>query len=164
MQRTCCQRTEILVTSGDVARIERHVAREDGAFHEWREPPDPAYVEHDERDPRWLELTVRADGKRHVLAQEPNGDCTFLGPEGCTLSREVRPLICRLYPLRYSERGVEGEAAEYCPIAVLQPPEGSMALLLGMEELEIRRWHAMLYEELEEDLERDEGRPHLRSA
>ncbi len=171
MQRTCCQRTEILVTTGDVARIERHVAREGGSqlarheFHEWRVPPDPSYVEPDALDPRWVELTVRTDGTRRVLKQKENGDCTFLGPQGCTLTKEVRPLICRLYPLAYTEQGVQGEAAEYCPIVQLAPPEGRMMLLLQMEELEIRRWHTMLYRELQEDLERDdEGRPHLRSA
>ena len=162
MQRTCCQRTEVLVTSGDVARIEASVGTRD--FHEWRVPPDPSYSDPDPADPRWHLWTVRADGKRRVLKQEPTGDCVFLGAGGCTLAREVRPLICRLYPLAYTEAGIVGESAEYCPSALLQPPDGRMALLLRMDELDVRRWHTMLYRELKEDQDRDEGRSHLRSA
>jgi hypothetical protein len=38
------------------------------------------------------------DGRGVELAQAPNGDCVFLGPEGCTVHPD-RPLVCRLYPL-----------------------------------------------------------------
>ena len=162
MQKTCCQRAEIVVTTGDVERIARHVARDD--FHEWRAPADPSYAQPNEADPRWLALTLRSDGKRRALKRAVGGDCTFLGAQGCSLPREVRPLVCRLYPLDYTEKGLIGEAHEYCPTAALRPPGGRMSQLLRMDELEARRWHRMLYQELEQDLERDEDRPHLRSA
>jgi uncharacterized protein len=38
------------------------------------------------------------DGQGLELAQAENGDCVFLGPEGCTVHPD-RPLVCRLYPL-----------------------------------------------------------------
>ena len=38
------------------------------------------------------------EGQGMVLAQDQNGDCGFLGAEGCTVHPD-RPLVCRLYPL-----------------------------------------------------------------
>lgn len=37
--------------------------------------------------------------KTHLrLATKPDGACVFLGRDGCSLPREVRPWYCRLYP------------------------------------------------------------------
>jgi Fe-S-cluster containining protein len=155
MQRTCCQRAEILVTSADVQRIAAHTgvsARESGAFVEHRAPADPSYLEDDPEDPRWKLLTVAADGSRRMLKRKPDGDCTFLGPQGCVLPTDVRPLVCRLYPWSYDQRGLLGEDADYCPTAALQPPEGRMALLLDLPAVVAEGWRSQLYAELESDL------------
>lgn len=38
-------------------------------------------------------------GGSHLrLALTPAGDCTFLGPQGCTLPRAARPYYCRVFP------------------------------------------------------------------
>jgi Fe-S-cluster containining protein len=145
MQKTCCQRAEIVLTDGDVRRIAAHVGHRD--FFERRRPADPAYLEPDEDDPQWLEWTAAADGTRRMLVRDEDGDCTFLGPQGCRLDEETRPLVCRLYPWAYTEAGIDGVDDEYCP-ASLVPAGGSMPGVLGMRLADGRRWHRQLYDEL----------------
>ncbi|MFO0873248.1 MAG: YkgJ family cysteine cluster protein [Phycisphaerales bacterium] len=151
IQRTCCQRAEILVTAGDRARIAAHAGRDD--FWERRRPADPEYLEHDPDDPNWRDLTVNADGTRNVLRRTSDG-CTFLGRHGCELPMEVRPLVCRLYPFDFTERGLatgDGAVADhYCPTALLAPPGTTMLTVLGMRPDEGERWRSALYRELHE--------------
>lgn len=146
LQRTCCQRAEILVTAGDVERIAAHTGSR--AFFERRAPTDPGYLDDDEDDPNWLRYTVGADGTRRVLVRKADGDCGFLGPAGCTLPMETRPLVCRLYPFAYNESGLVGEDSEYCPTKVLAPRGQPMAEVLDIAPTQAREWHRRLYEEL----------------
>lgn len=150
MQKTCCQRAEVLVTLGDVRRIAERVGH--ARFHERRRPLDPEYLDQDADDPLWHRATVADDGTRRVLRRQPNGDCTFLGEAGCVLAEDVRPLVCRLYPFAYTEAGLADESADYCPTGALAPEGGSMARLLGMRRSTARGWHRMLYEELHAEL------------
>ena len=156
--KTCCQTPEIYVTPGDVERIANHIGRRD--FAHFRVPTDPVYLEEDD-DPVWQEHVVREDNTRRVLKKRPDGDCSLLGPQGCTLPVEVRPLVCRLYPYDYDERGIRDELAGGCPVELLRP--GQVLLeVLGMKIDDARRWHKQLYEEirLENDvppMPKDEG-------
>lgn len=149
LQRTCCQRAEILLTGGDAARIREHTARDD--FLEWRVPDDPSYLEPDPADPEWLELAVAEGGRRRVLTREPNGDCVFLGERGCVLPLETRPLVCRLYPFAYTADGLVDEAAGYCPAGLLRWPGDSMLDVLAMSRQDGERWRSQLYSELRSD-------------
>lgn len=149
LQRTCCQQAEVLLTAGDVARIAAYIGR--GGFSEVRAPADPSYVAEDPDDPRWRQLTVASDGTRHMLRRREGGDCTFLGARGCELPLEVRPLVCRLYPLGYNEAGLAGREEHYCPTGLLSPAGRAMAEVLEMDLVAARRWHATLYRELEEE-------------
>lgn len=155
MQRTCCQRAEILLTGGDVARIHAHTGRDD--FDERRRPLDPAYLEADDADPEWLGLTLDADGRRRLLARRPNGDCVFLGERGCVLPTEVRPLVCRLYPWSYDAGGLRGEDAEYCPRALRRWPGDTMIEVLAIGRADAESWRARLYQELRDDRPRELG-------
>ncbi len=146
VQRTCCQRAEILLTEADVARIAAHTG--DDAFQERRAPLDPEYVADDPDDPAWRRLTVRPDGTRRMLRRRPDGACTFLGDAGCRLPLETRPLVCRLYPLAYTERGLDGADESYCPTDLLAPDGRPMHAVLGMDLDDARRWRASLYQEL----------------
>lgn len=148
-QRTCCQRADVLVTIADVARIRAATGRED--FVETRRPADPSYLEDDPTDPEWNVLVNRPDGTRRLLVRRAGGDCTFLGPLGCTLDEETRPNVCRLYPFTYDARGLTGEEPEYCPTAMLLPNGGRMTRLLDMGEAKAERWRARLYDELRAD-------------
>lgn len=145
-QRTCCQRAEVLLTEGDVARIRAYTGRAD--FAERRAPADPEYLAPDPEDPHWLALTARTDGTRRMLKRRPDGDCGFLGAAGCELPGSVRPLVCRLYPWDYTESGLTGSAGEYCPSQLLGSAGRPMTEVLGIRAEEARRWHAQLYREL----------------
>lgn len=142
--KTCCQTSEVHATKGDVQRITNFTGRDD--FTEFRAPVNPDYADQDD-DTAWQQHVFRQDGSRRVLKRQAGGDCTFLGPQGCVLPLETRPLICRLYPYDYIEQGIQDELAPGCPLELLRP---GMSLL---EELDIkledaRRWHKQLYAEI----------------
>lgn len=151
MQRTCCQRAEVVVTRGDVARISAHIERDD--FHSRRPPEDATYLEHDPDDPNWVRYTSFPDGTRRMLNRNADG-CTFLGAAGCVLPEDVRPLICRLYPFEYTESGIVGEDAGYCPTETLAGKDGSMLPVLGMNRAAAEAWRSALYDELRAESER----------
>jgi Fe-S-cluster containining protein len=143
-RKTCCQICEIYVTPGDVERIESHADRDD--FYEFRLPDNQEYADQDD-DPVWRDHVFRPDGSRRVLKRRPDGDCTFLGPHGCVLPLEVRPLVCRIYPYDYSEEGILPELSEGCPLELLRPDQGLIeALAMNLEDA--RRWRDQLYEEI----------------
>ncbi len=52
-----------------------------------------------EDEPNMAAYDYRHVGDLRVLNNKPNGDCTHLGPEGCTIY-ENRPFICRTYDCR----------------------------------------------------------------
>lgn len=166
------------MTSGDVARIAAHTGAS-GFTHRTR-PTDPAYFEHDPDDPNWVRYTIAPDGTRQVLKKQDGreagaggvhgraGDCTFLGKAGCVLPEEVRPLVCRLYPFMYTERGLDGVDESYCPTEMFFPKEQrgdgapgrarmTMLTVLRMDPADGERWRGMLYGELRGDLAAREG-------
>lgn len=145
MERTCCQTAEVLLTEGDKARIATHTGRTD--FWERKAPADPSYADQDD-DPNFLAWGFHPDGTRPILRKKENGDCGFLGTAGCTLPMDVRPLICRLYPYDYTERGIHGVAGG-CPAEVV-PPGSTILEVVGMRRDDADRWHRMLYRELRE--------------
>ena len=145
-QKTCCQGTEIYTTLGDVERITDHTSQTD--FYEFRRPDDPIYGEQED-DPLWKKCVFRADGTRRILKHQPNGDCTFLGEQGCKLPLEVRPLICRLYPFDYTEAGIQQQRmAAGCPVELLKPGQSLLAAL-DMQISDAERWHSQLYKEIQ---------------
>jgi Fe-S-cluster containining protein len=147
-QKTCCQRTDIVVTDGDMARIAAHLGHQD--FVEFRAAGGPEYLDQDD-DPLWRDATFYADGQRRLVKQRPDGDCTFLGPMGCTLPADVRPLICRLFPFDYDERGLFAAPASGCPVHLLADGE-SLFDALRMNRSDAEQWHRQLYAELRETL------------
>lgn len=165
LQKTCCQRAEIVITEGDRARIARFTGRT--GFATRLAPERAAYAEADPDDPNWQRWTIAEDGTRAVLRRRPAGDCSFLGAAGCTLPEDVRPLVCRLYPWSYTERGLQGLDDEYCPKQALLPrdqPGATMLTVLGMDPVVGERWRRMLYEELRTREESHESRADLRPA
>lgn len=157
-QKTCCQINEIFVGVGDKRRIAAHTGRDD--FYRFARAEGDFLP--DDSDPPWRDLAFRGRRDRRVLVRRPDGDCTFLGPVGCTLPTEVRPLICRLYPYQYDHTAVTAEQATYCPTRLLRRGETLLAAL-DMRRDDAERWRTQLYAELE--LERDdEDRADLRPA
>jgi Fe-S-cluster containining protein len=43
-------------------------------------------------------------GSGPILKRQPNGDCVYLGPEGCTI-HDRAPVICRMFDCRNLIRG-----------------------------------------------------------
>jgi Fe-S-cluster containining protein len=147
--KTCCQTAEVYVTPGDVERIAAHVGRSD--FYEFRPADDPIYLEQSD-DPTWEHYVFREDGTRRVLKVQPDGDCTFLGAQGCVLPLETRPLICRLYPFDYNADGIKDDLARGCPMELIRPGQ-TLLTELDIHRADAERWHRQLYAELplEED-------------
>ncbi len=158
--KTCCQEREIFVTPGDRERIAVDSGLKD--FWEYRSPADPSYLDQDD-DPVWLHSVFRGDGTRPILKRQPSGDCGFLGPAGCRLPLEVRPLVCRLYPYEYTAAGIIGVGSD-CPNEVI-PPGSSILTVLDMRAADAVRWHRTLYGELRagKEFANDSG-THVRSA
>jgi Fe-S-cluster containining protein len=143
-QTTCCQKREIYVTPGDAQRIAAHTGRTD--FCEFRVAEDPNYLDQDD-DPTWRDCVFRSDGSRRVMNQRESGDCTFLGPLGCTLPLEVRPLLCRLYPFDFDETGIKDELVPGCPVHLV----GSGLTVLDelqMDRGAAQKWQQQLYQEI----------------
>lgn len=146
-QQTCCQCRDVYVTLQDVQRIGALAGRVD--FWEFRIPQNPDYLDAGD-DPLWLERVVRVDCSRRVLKQQPNGDCHFLGQAGCCLPLEVRPLVCRLHPLEYDERGIKPSLAGECPWDLLLPERPKLSAV-SLSKADAERWHRQLYEEVRQE-------------
>lgn len=144
---TCCQSCEIYVSPGDAQRIAEYTQTTVESFAEFRYPDDPIYLTAHEDDPIWPLTVIREDHQRRVLKRRENGDCHFLGEQGCRLPLETRPLVCRLYPFDYNEQGIKPQLARGCPVELLRP--GTTLLQeLDMNIEDARRWHAQLYQEI----------------
>jgi Fe-S-cluster containining protein len=141
---TCCQLSEVYVTLGDVKRIADHTGV--AGFHQYLPPTNPVY-ESDDDDPTWRDYAFRPDGARRVLRRRSGGDCIFLSPSGCTLPLDVRPLLCRIYPYDFNDRGIVDELAPGCPLELLRPQQ-SLIEALDMNLADARAWHEQLYEEI----------------
>jgi uncharacterized protein len=156
--KTCCQWSQVYTTLGDMGRIRRHTALT--GFIEFARPTNPEYVDQS-NDPVWQAHVFRRDGTRRILKKLPSGDCVFLGPAGCRLSLEVRPLVCRLYPFSYTAAGIGPELETGCPTSLLDPAE-SLIDALHMSLVKALEWHRILYEEILFD--GDDDWPDLRLA
>ncbi|WP_051286266.1 YkgJ family cysteine cluster protein [Megalodesulfovibrio gigas] len=49
-------------------------------------------------DPERIQTLIPLDGRHMQLAVTDTGACVFLGAHGCSLSRDVRPAHCLLFP------------------------------------------------------------------
>lgn len=143
----CCTHREIYLTPGDRRRMAAHLGRDD--FWGRRPAGHPDYLP-DGTDPHWERYVFDSRMERPILLSVTHGLCGLLGPGGCVLPMEVRPLICRLYPWEYGHRGLVALAGD-CPRDFLAPGETLLGQL-GMEDLHrVRTWHRMLYAEMREE-------------
>lgn len=142
---TCCRRTEIFLTLGDVRRIRQACGNDD--FFEMRATV-AKMAPHPSLDPLWDR--AHAAGSRRVLRHVNDEDCLFLTPTGCRLTLEARPLVCRLYPYEYNPVAIKGVYAPLCPRAESENPALLLALL-GMRRDEAEEWRKLLYSEIEEE-------------
>lgn len=147
-QRTCCQICEIYITPGDRERIAAYTGESD--FHEYRRPVNPEYLDQDD-DPLWAACVFRPDGTRRVLRRTESEGCIFLGANGCRLPLEVRPLVCRLYPFEYTEKGLQSVSGSMCPTRLLGVGE-TLLQSLDMDAETAEGWRRQLYAEIRREL------------
>ncbi|MGE0086494.1 MAG: YkgJ family cysteine cluster protein [Desulfococcaceae bacterium] len=145
--KTCCQRSEIYVTPGDVQRIFRHTGL--SGFYEYKPPADPSYADQSD-DPVWAEHVFDSGGRRRVLKRLASGDCMFLSQTGCILPLDIRPLVCRLYPYTYTASGIDRELEHGCPSNLLADGQ-CLTDALCMSEDQAWEWHHTLYKEVLSD-------------
>ena len=147
--RTCCQTCEIYVSPGDVRRIAAFTGQTD--FFEDRAAQNPTYADHDD-DPAWRDNVFQADGTRRVMHRAEDGSCQFLGPHGCQLPMEIRPLVCRIYPYDYDSQGIKKDLSHGCPLQLVRIGE-TLLTELDMNLHDAVRWHQQLYNEIREERE-----------
>jgi Fe-S-cluster containining protein len=144
-----------------VGRIREYTKQTD--FYEYRKPADYSYLDQDD-DPLWREAVFRPDGTRRVLKLDLFGNCCFLGQNGCTLPLDVRPLVCRLHPHAYNEKGIFSELAEGCPIYLLDTGQTLEQAVSGFCAEDAYKWHNMLYTEIRLEKDKHEYLPDLKHA
>jgi uncharacterized protein len=159
IQKTCCQNyIKAYLTLGDIERITAATGQRD--FVELRPCPRLSAKERSDYDydPNWLRFITLPGNYNRLLKKTRAGDCVFLSANGCMLTEEVRPLICRLYPYSYNEFGLIGLVVNEmigCPIHLLGTGE-DIFNNLHMPRIVADDWRVMLYNELRNEYsERD---------
>ena len=138
---TCCQPPEGVplapLTPGDVQRIGGATGLETEAFSSVRavDPEEEAALV--DQDPV-LRGIVR-NGKLRSLAKTPDGCVFYRHDRGCSLSYEVRPLLCRRFPLVRRGRGLSVRPGGAC--LAVEEAAGTPALMgsLGLTVAELAR-------------------------
>ncbi len=148
---SCCKNYQISLTTGDIQRISEFLGRQD--FFTF-EAPVPEDIEPD-YDPLWMSMVLQPQGLVRVLKRTLERNCSLLTTTGCCLPYDRRPLICRLYPYRYTEDGILG-IDQACPIA-REKEWGAILDGLDMPADKARQWLTLLYSEVKSELNRDPG-------
>ncbi|MCB2189210.1 MAG: hypothetical protein KQJ78_22565 [Deltaproteobacteria bacterium] len=88
------------LTPGEIAGITEAtgLAPSDFLIHDQAAPDFLAFL--DQIHPIFRRLMP--GGQRRRLRVDATGRCHFLGPAGCRLPRDARPLYCRLYPIWFT--------------------------------------------------------------
>ncbi|MDR1744888.1 MAG: YkgJ family cysteine cluster protein [Planctomycetota bacterium] len=141
---TCCQKTEIFLTAGDVARIRGAGVREE--FWDHVAPTDEECKPDFSYDPVWSRI-FDDRGRRRIIRHREDGGCWFLTGRGCSLSLDARPLVCRLYPFDYTPTTIKGVYGHLCPSPEKENPPLLLAAL-GMNRDEAEQWRRQLYGEI----------------
>lgn len=139
---SCCINRQIVLTLGDVQRINARVGHNDFFTMEEPEPwyLDPFY------DQAWLPLVLNPEGLLRVLKRSSDKSCGMLTKTGCVLPFESRPLVCQLHPYMYTETDIIG-IDDTCPIS--KEKDGFTILdRLNMSMEKAVGWQHLLYSEL----------------
>ena len=143
---SCCVNRHIYVTAEDIHRIRQATGEKDFTVLEAVSGP---YAEQGD-DPAWSQY-VLANRERRVLKRREDGSCHFLGQEGCVMDLATRPILCRLYPYEYAEKGIQGLDGQ-CPVSRSGDPDGDLKEM-GMAPGCLEAWHRQLYQEIRIPLE-----------
>lgn len=156
--RSCCEPDEphglATLTGGDIVRIRAATGKSARHFVDQEVfTPEEAHA-HALLRPANAHA-VRGGLRLHLKVR--GGACVFHRKgQGCTLSAEVRPLLCRLYPFEVDAFDRIGIAvAGRCHAEESRGALPDVLESLGTSEREVRRLHAQLAAELAEDARSD---------
>ena len=85
-----------------------------------------------------------ANGFHLRLATDETGSCRLLGPQGCTLSREVRPYYCRLYPFWFKTGGMYIFTSSRCLAQHEAGTKRKLISLFGMSDKQLKELYGRL--------------------
>lgn len=129
----------------EVQRIGAHCGRDD--WYALEDNTDRLVQAMQKLFPGWEEQVAQklpVPGKHRRLRANADGVCVFLGPDGCSLPRGVRPAHCSLFPFWVQGRTVTRLVAPEC---LAMRESGSMIDLyetLGMTPDQLREEYAAL--------------------
>ena len=95
-----------------------------------------------------IDRAFPAQGSHWRLAVSDQGDCVFLGREGCVLPRSVRPVYCRLFPLWVFHGQLTWFTAAECLANRECSSLASMLAAMGTESAEVRALFAEMCSKL----------------
>ena len=133
----------------DDATLERQKPEEDSIRQSVANSPEflasmgrmfPAHVHR-------FEVLFPTPGKHFHIAVRHNGECAFLGEEGCVLPREVRPWYCLLFPIWVHGNTLTNFVPKHCLVTQTGQYSMSICRLLGNTPEEVRRLFACLCED-----------------
>lgn len=132
---TCCYVSSIYVTIGDIERIAEYTRDPVG----WEWAPSNYCIDDYDDDPAWRK-TFNEKGEQRILLGSP--PCPYLRRDGCSLPMDVRPLVCRLYPLGYTSEGFTGldDSCGFC---------AEVAEEVAVDRAVVEAWRKALYEEIQ---------------
>jgi Fe-S-cluster containining protein len=139
------------VTNGDINRIADSTGRND--FYHLRPVPEemkyyyggPFDVEKGSEI--YFKYLFDEEGKRNILKKNEKNECCFLTPDGCALAPNIRPIVCRLYPIDWNDNKEMWLNPQHCP-KVLFKDEHEIREHVCLPEEEARRLIDLLYDEL----------------
>ena len=152
--RSCCEvegdERLASLTRGDIARIQNATGLAASRFVDGEILSPERALEYERLRPA-NRGAVRNGVRAHLLARE--GACVLHRPGlGCSLDPEVRPLLCRLYPLEVDELGrLRAEPHGPCHAVDLGSETRALLADLATDETTVRRLHAQLLTELRGD-------------
>lgn len=116
--RTCCEKptVDVALTNADIERIATVTQLRD--FYELRDVEGGSYsspANYSKEEEIYIMNIFKKDGRRNVLKHKNNGKCVLLGDNGCIVSFDVRPLLCRIYPYDWNDNREIWLNPTYCP-------------------------------------------------
>jgi len=143
---SCCTHYQIILTTGDIQRISDFLGHQNFFI---LEPPVLEDIEPD-YDPFWMPMVLKPEGVVCVLKRTREKSCVLLTETGCSLPYDRRPLICRLYPYKYTEEGILGIDTD-CPISG-EKEWGCVLDTLDMPTAKAKQWISLLYAEVRNEI------------
>ncbi|OQX22900.1 MAG: hypothetical protein BWK80_28740 [Desulfobacteraceae bacterium IS3] len=151
LQLTCCEKSEVCVTKGDIKRIAEYAGRND-FYHLMPVSEELKFIITNPCNPEngseiYLKYLFDEEGRRIILKKNENR-CCFLTHNGCDLPLNIRPIVCRLYPYDWNDnKDMWIDPARLCPENLFKD-EQEIKEQLCLPEQEAKRLLELFYDEI----------------